>query len=290
MAARRDWLIGIIIAGSALFVLVVVAALVLTAAKHGLGGGEIGVVDVQGFISDPRPVVRQLKEFADRRSLPVIVLRIDSPGGTVAAAQEIYGEIRRIRKEGAKVVASMANVAASGGYYVAAAADTIVANPGTVTGSIGVIIELPNAEVLLRKIGVDFEVVKSGDFKDTGNVSRKVTPEERRLLQEVIDDTYNQFVDAIVEERGLGRDEVLSLADGRVFTGRRALEYGLVDVLGGYEDAIRIAAKMVGIKGKPKLVKERGRKRTVLDLLLRGVDGLVLRTEKIYPSVEYVVR
>lgn len=289
MATKRDWVTGLIIAGSSVLGLVAVIVLVV-AGKHTSGADRIGVVDVRGFLSDPDPVVQQLKKLAEDRSVPAVVLRINSPGGTVAASQEVYSEVKRIRGEGVRVVASMGNVAASGGYYVAAAADTIVANPGTVTGSIGVIMELPNAEVLLGKLGLELQVIKSGPFKDTGDPSRGLTQEERRLLQELIDDTYSQFVDAVVEERGLTREAVLGLADGRVFTGRQALEHGLVDVLGGYEDALRIAARMAGIKGKPEVTTERARKRTFLDLLLQGVGGLASRTEKVYPSLEYVVR
>jgi protease IV len=209
-----------------------------------------------------------LRRFADDQSVPAIVLRIDSPGGGVAASQEIYNEIQRVREKGKKVVVSMGSVAASGGLYVAVAADTIVANPGTLTGSIGVIFEFPTVEKLLEKVGVRYEVVKSGEFKDIGNMARTMTPKESAALQVVINDTYDQFVEAVAKGRHLEEDSVRAFADGRIFTGRQAKEMKLVDELGDLQDALDVAAKMTGIETPPKTVRVIPRRHTgIFDLL-----------------------
>ena len=223
----------------------------------GRGGGQrVGLVEIEGPIISSSSIVKQLKHYGKDSSVPALVLRVNSPGGGVAATQEIYQEILKLREEGKWVVASLGSVAASGGYYVAVAADTIVANPGTVTGSIGVIIGLYNFEGLLRKIGLDVNIIKSGKYKDVGSPSRPMLPEEREMLQGVTDDTYGQFVDAIVEGRSLDREAILKLADGRIFTGRQAKSFGLVDLLGTYEDAISVAGEMSGLGRKPDTVKE----------------------------------
>jgi len=176
----------------------------------------------------------------------------------VGAIQEIYAEILRLRQEGKRVVASLGSVAASGGYYVAVAADTIVANPGTLTGSIGVVLELFNLEGLLHRLGLNFYVIKSGKYKDVGSPLRPMLPEEREMLQGVTDDTFEQFVEAVAAGRRLSREAVLKLADGRIFTGRQAKAQGLVDLLGNYEDAIATAGEMSGLGRRPDTVKERG--------------------------------
>ncbi|MGH7320963.1 MAG: signal peptide peptidase SppA [Candidatus Rokuibacteriota bacterium] len=222
-----------------------------------LGGNRVAVVEVEGLIVDAQPIVRELEEHGEDPSIRALVVRIQSPGGVVAPTQEIYEAIRRLRDKRKPVVASMGAVAASGGYYLAAAADHIVANPGSLTGSIGVIIQLVEIESLLKKVGVRYEVVKAGRYKDVGNIARPMTPEERAVLQTVLDDMYDQFVAAVVQGRGLDRPTVLGLADGRVFSGRRAKEIGLVDSLGGLEDAVRKAAELAGIPGKPRLVRPR---------------------------------
>ena len=291
MAKRQDWVIGIIIAASVLFFLLVLVILLSLSGDlwdAGVGGRKIALIEIEGTIYSSKSVVRQLKKYSKDSSIPAIVLRINSPGGGVAASQEIYEEIKKVRSKGKKVVASMGSVAASGGYYIAVATDTIVANPGSVTGSIGVIMASVNAERLLRKIGVDFEVVKSGKYKDTGSFSRQMTDEERRLLQGVIDDVYDQFVDAIVSERGISEEEVLSLADGRVFTGRQALQYGFVDILGTYEDAIDITAEMVGMEKEPRTVKERKRRLRLVDLLVKGLGAEIPGHGRASFSLQYL--
>ncbi|OGC89974.1 MAG: hypothetical protein A2142_01715 [candidate division Zixibacteria bacterium RBG_16_48_11] len=258
-----------------------------------LGGKKIALIEVHGIISNPTDFIRQIKRYAKDSSIPVIVLDIDSPGGGVAASQEMYEEIGKAKEKGKKIVASMRSVAASGGYYIACAADTILANPGTITGSIGVIFEFPVIEGLLKKVGVRFEVVKSGELKDVGSMWRDMSPQERKMIQDLINDTYDQFVDVIVKERELGRKKVLNLADGRVFTGRMAKELKLIDELGNLEDALKIAGKMGGIEGEPKVVKERPRRRvTIWDALSRSAERLTSFTEndKFFPKLQYLYR
>ena len=293
MARRKDWILGGVIGFSVLLSLVLLAVAVSGMfSGRGIavsaGGKRIALIEVRGVIFDAKPIVRQLKKYAEDRSVPAMVLRIESPGGGVTAPQEIYREIMWVREQGKKVVASMGSVAASGGYYIAAAADTIVANLGSITGSIGVIVEVPNTGELFRKIGVDVQVVKSGEYKDMGSPMREMTERERAMFQGVVDDVYEQFVEAIVAQRGLSRGEVLRIADGRVFTGRQALEYGLVDVLGTYEDAMDLAADMVGMKKPPPTVEEKKRF-DVLDLLFGRLGLMALSSVQRCPMVCYLM-
>jgi protease-4 len=246
-----------------------------------LGGRRVALVEVDGLIVDSERVVRELDEHADDPSVRAVVVRIQSPGGVVAPTQEIHDAIMRVRGRDKPVVASMGAVAASGGYYLATAADQIVANPGTLTGSIGVIIQLAEIEGLLKKVGVHYEVIKAGSHKDIGNFARPMTPEERAILQGLLDDVYDQFVTAVAEGRHLSRQSVLALADGRIYSGRRAKELHLVDELGGLDDAVRRAAKLAGMPAeKPRLLRPR-RPFHLTDLL----DWLGSRS-----SIEGVVR
>ena len=222
-----------------------------------LGGNRVALVEVEGLIVDASRVVKELDDFGDDPTIRAIVVRIQSPGGVVAPTQEIYDTIQRISRQGKPVVASMGSVAASGGYYLAAAATRIVANPGTLTGSIGVIMQLAEIEGLLKKVGVRYEVIKSGPYKDSGSFARAMTPDERAVLQAVLDDMYDQFVSAVAEGRRLGKDRVKALADGRVYSGRMAKNLGLVDELGGLDEAIRVASELGGISGKPHVVRAR---------------------------------
>ena len=261
MSHRGGWVVGGVFGVGIVLVLFVLLAGRLGERRRScfsVGGtpGKVGLVEIEGPILSPEPIVRQLKHYGKDRSVPALVIRVNSPGGGVAASQEIYSEIRRLRTQGKRVVASLGSVAASGGYYVAVAADTIVSNPGTLTGSIGVIIGLYNFRELMSKLGLDFYVVKSGKFKDVGSPAREMSPEEREMLQGLTDDTFQQFVDVIVECRGLSKEEVLKIADGRVLTGRQARTFGLVDLLGSYEDAIAIAGEMGGLGREPETVKE----------------------------------
>jgi protease-4 len=221
------------------------------------GGNRVALVEVEGLIVDADRLVRELSDHGDDPSIRAVVVRIQSPGGVVGPTQEIHDAIQRLRSRGKPVVASMGSVAASGGYYLAAAATRIVANPGTLTGSIGVILQLAEIEGLLRKVGVRYEIIKSGRFKDAGSFARPMTSEERAVLQAVLDDMHDQFVTAVAEGRRLSKDRARALADGRVYSGRMAKEAGLVDALGGLDEAIRLAAELGGIPGKPRVVRPR---------------------------------
>jgi protease IV len=221
---------------------------------------RIALIRIEGVIVDSRATVVELKRFSENPSIKAIVLRIDTPGGGVVPSQEIYDAVKRVRNKSNKaVIASMGSVAASGGYYIAAATDRIVANPGTLTGSIGVIMETANLEGLLRKIGVEGIIIKSGKYKDVGSPLRKMSAEERGLLQTVMDDVHKQFIEAVVEGRSMELRAAQVLADGRIFTGRQAKEAKLVDELGDLDAAIQLAAEVVGIEGEPKVVESRRR-------------------------------
>ncbi|MEE9566015.1 MAG: signal peptide peptidase SppA [Desulfobacteria bacterium] len=230
-------------------------------------GEKVGVVEIKGVIADAKETVLQLKRFRKNKDVKAIVLRIDSPGGGVGPSQEIYAEVKKTTRT-KKVVASMGAIAASGGYYVAAAADHVVANPGTLTGSIGVLMEFPNMEELFKKIGLSAVVLKSGDYKDTGSPLRKMTPKERELLQGFIDNVHQQFVTAVAEGRKMSEESVRAIADGRILSGEQAQKLGLLDSLGNMEDAIVIAAELGGIKGEPSVVYAEKKKFSILELIL----------------------
>jgi protease IV len=219
-----------------------------------LGGNRVALVEVQGLILSAEEVVRELEEHLEDPAIRAVVVRVESPGGVVGPSQEIHDAVARVRKS-KPVVVSMGAIAASGGYYLAAPASHIVASPGTLTGSIGVLMQLAEIEGLLKKVGVHLEVIKAGRHKDVGNFARAMTAEERAILQALLDDMYDQFVTAVAEGRRLDRAKVIELADGRVYTGRRAKELGLVDSLGGLEDAVNTAGQLAGIAGKPQLVR-----------------------------------
>ena len=221
---------------------------------------SIAVIDIEGPIFDVREPLRQLRGYADNSSVRAIVVRVNSPGGAVAPSQELFEELKKARKKGKKVIVSMGSVAASGGYYLACAADEIYANAGTITGSIGVIAEFPNIEGLMDKIGVQFETIKTGKYKDTGSAFRPMTEEENKLIEDMLMDVYDQFVEAVSEGRNMSIEEVKKYADGRVFSGRQALEYGFVDALGTQSDAIERAAALAGIKGKPRILQKQKRR------------------------------
>jgi protease-4 len=242
-----------------LFVVAIVVSLVLVLFQKNIPIGErIALVRVEGPILDSKDIIDELKGHVKDPSIKAIVLRIDSPGGAVAPSQEIYEEIRKaVTKK--KIVVSMGSVAASGGYYIAAPATRIVANPGTLTGSIGVIMEIPNVEGLMNKIGVKTEVIKSGRHKDIASVFRGIKKEEREILQGVLDNVHEQFIKAVAEGRKMLIEDVQRIADGRVFTGEQALKAGLVDEIGNLEDAVKAAAKLTGIKGEPSVVSKEER-------------------------------
>jgi len=247
-------------------------------------GDKIAIVEVKGVITQSSGVIEELQQYLADDGVKAIILRVDSPGGGVGPAQEIYREIIRIRSTSKKkVVTSMGSVAASGGYYIACASDRIVANPGTITGSIGVIMQFSNLEELLKKIGVKGVVLKSGEHKDIGSPFREMTPEEKRIMQEVLDNVHQQFIQAVADGRKLERAKVAQIADGRILTGEQAKNLGLVDQLGNLQDTIDIAAKMAGIEGKPNILYPK-RKISVWDLLMRDMASAVIDvlTEKGY--------
>ena len=230
-------------------------------------GEKVGIVSIEGAIFSSKKAVKELDEFAERKDIKAIVLRINSPGGSVAPTQEIYEKVKTLR--GIKpVIASVGAVAASGGYYTALECEKIVANRGSVIGSIGVILVYPVAVDLLKKIGLRFETVKSGEVKDMGNPTREVTKRDREVFQSVINDLHRQFLNAVVEGRSLDKSIVEPLADGSVFTGEQALHLGLIDILGTFENAIEIAANFAEISGKPKVVYPKKERSGLLDYLL----------------------
>lgn len=243
-------------------------------------GEKVAVLDIRGIISGSDETIKLIHTYRDDPSIKAIVVRIDSPGGSVAPVQEIYSELKKVEKP---IVASMGGSAASGGYYIACAADTIFANPGTLTGSIGVIMQFTQLKGLYDKVGLGHQVIKSGDFKDTGSPFRDLTEQERAVLQSTVDDVYNQFVDTIFEARGnlLTRAEIVELADGRIYSGKQALDSKLLDQLGNLPDAIKTAGELAGIEGKPKVVRKE--KKTSLLEQLAGVKQISPLNEMFSP-------
>ena len=244
------------------------------------GGGDLthrdklALVRIEGVITESEDIVRQIKKYREDSSIKGIVLRIDSPGGAVGPSQEIYKEVLKTT-ERKKVVASMGGLAASGGYYIACAANKVFANPGTITGSIGVIMAFSHFEELMKKLGLKTTVIKSGKFKDAGSPVRELTEEEKKILQSVSDDIHGQFIEAVANGRNLKIELVKELADGRIFSGRQAKESGLIDELGTLEDAISYATKLAGIKDKAKIVQERKEKNLLLRLFKEDFSSLI---------------
>lgn len=250
------------------FLSLIVAALSVDNVDY--GGEKIGVIEIVGAIENSKTIIHHIKTFREHKSIKAIVLRIDSPGGGVGPSQEIYREIRKTIEE-KKVIVSMGSVAASGGYYVAAASNGIVANPGTVTGSIGVIMGYTNYKELMEKIGLDSVVIKSGKFKDVGSPMRDMTNEEKALLQKVIETIHRQFVSDIAQGRSMKIDEVTALADGRIFTGEDAQKMGLVDRLGNLQDAVKWAGELAGISGEVKTVYPPKERETLAEYLMSSI-------------------
>jgi len=238
-------------------------------------GDKIAVVEIQGLIAQSSETIQEIHQHLEDAGVKAIVLRIDSPGGGVGPSQEIHREVQKARGK-KKIITSMGSVAASGGYYIACASDLIVANPGTITGSIGVIMEFTNLEELLKKIGVKGVVVKAGEYKDVGSPFREMAPNEKKIMQDVIDNVHQQFIKAVVEGRKLEPSSVIKVADGRIFTGEQALDLKLIDRMGNLQDAIDMAAEMVGIEGKPYVVYPK-KKFSVWDLLLEELTSAVLK-------------
>ncbi|MFQ5529159.1 MAG: signal peptide peptidase SppA [Gemmatimonadota bacterium] len=265
---RRTGVLGIVL------ILVLFASGAYVAIRLMLGspiavGGRIAVLPISGIIESERQFVSRLDRYADDGSVRGFLMEIRSPGGGAAASQAIYEALRDFREDDDRpVVAWIGAVGASGGYYAALPADSILALPSSITGSIGVILKLPNAGELLRRWGVEFEVITSGENKELGSLSRSLTENERRVLQTLIDDTYGQFVDAVVESRPLSRDSVVVLSDGRVFSGSRAVGAGLIDATGTREDALAVAGRMAGLGDTPRTVRPVQRSPTFWEWLL----------------------
>ncbi|MCZ6776711.1 MAG: signal peptide peptidase SppA [Ignavibacteria bacterium] len=267
MTKSTKWFLGIlaimalIVVGSTLLVLLFISKTTTRTEVVTTGSGDkIAVVELRGIITSAEDIVRQFKKYREDQSIKAVLLRIDSPGGSAVASQEMYEEVKKTRDSGKPVVVSMGSLAASGGYYVACGSSRLVANPGTLTGSIGVISEFLQLHEVLDKIGIDVKTIKSGKMKDAGSQTRKMTVEDQKYFQSLLDDVHDQFIEVVETERKLNHEDALALADGRVFTGKQALQYGLVDTLGTFEDAIIIAAELAGIDGEPAIVRERERR------------------------------
>lgn len=229
-------------------------------------GKKVGIVHIKGPIVDSSSIVNELEKFRKRSDISALVVRIDSPGGLVAPTQEIYEKIKRVSKS-KPIVSSMGTIAASGGYYLALGSDSLMANAGTIVGSIGVIMSYPIATELLNKVGLKFETIKSGKLKDVGSYSREPTLQDRSYLNEMVNDMYNQFLAAVIEHRPIDMNKIKSLADGRVFTGLKSKELGLIDAIGTFEDAILMAGLMGKIEGKPKVVRLKSKRPKVFNWL-----------------------
>ena len=239
-------------------------------------GDKIAIVEIKGVITQSSGIIEEINQYQEDEGVKAIILRIDSPGGGVGPAQEIHREILKVKSK-KKVVTSMGSVAASGGYYIACASDLIVANPGTITGSIGVMMEFTNIEELFKKIGIKGVVLKSGEHKDIGSPFREMTPEEKKIIQEVIDNVHQQFIQAVAKGRKMDQAKVMQIADGRILTGEQAKQIGLVDQIGNLQDAIDIVAKMVGIEGKPNILYPK-RRFSLWELLVRETTSAILDT------------
>ncbi|MBN2654867.1 MAG: signal peptide peptidase SppA [Nitrospirae bacterium] len=255
--------------------LLILSALITFSSKDVVIGDKIALVRVEGPILQSKDVVEELKSYTKDSSIKAVVVRVDSPGGGVVPSQEIYEQMKKTAAK-KSVVVSMGSVAASGGYYISAPATKIVANPGTLTGSIGVIMELPNIKGLMEKIGVKTEVVKSGRHKDIASVFRGIGAEERKILQGVMDDVHEQFISAVAESRNIPATEARRLADGSIYTGRQAKELKLVDDIGDLQYAIKLAGELAGIKGEPEVVMKKER-HPIYDILSGRVPEGIIR-------------
>lgn len=287
MAKTRDIVVGAIIIGSFVIVLLFFGIFMIGMMSGGDGvsfsgfGQTVGVIEMYGVLTEDsgRPIVDRLNDWAEDGGIKAIVIHVNSPGGEVAISQEIYDAVLRVRDRNKPVVVSMAAVAASGGYYIACGADRIIANPGTLTGSIGVIFSFHTFEGLFDKIGVGTEIVQSGDLKAVGTYSRPMSEQEELMLRAVVMDTYEQFVAAVADGRGMEKEDVYPLADGSLFTGSQAYSHGLVDTLGGLDDAIDLAADLADIQGEPDVYRPRRKKvglfGEVVEGLLGGLSGAV---------------
>ena len=279
----------VIAATLVIYVGVAVLFLMMGSSRRGGEGGQalfgprVAIVELEGMIAEVDDLVREVKAHRENPQVKAVVIRINSPGGVVGPTQELHQALVRVREAGKPVVASLSSVAASGGYYTAVAADRIFANPGTLTGSIGVVMQMANVQDLFKKVGVDYVVVKAGQYKDLGNFARSMTPEERRVLQALLDDVHGQFIDAVAQGRKLDRAEVVKFADGRVFSGVQAKDLKMIDALGSLEDAVNEAAKLAGLAIPPAVIRP-SKRFSVFDLL-RSQIGFRLPGLAVAPSL-----
>ena len=273
---NKKWL-WIVIAGVVFFMIAALATVFAVCALLGDSreitvSSGVGLVEVKGLIIDPQETVKQLYDFGKNDKVKAVVLRIDSPGGVVGPSQEICAAVKKLRVK-KPVVVSMGSAAASGGYYIAAPATLIYANPGTITGSIGVLMKFSNIEGLLGKVGMKSFTLKTGKFKDVGSPVRTMSAEERAMLQAVIDSTHSQFVRTVAEGRKLPLEKVSAIADGRIFSGEQALALKLVDKLGTMQDAVEEAGRLGGISDEPHVIKPPKKKKLFLDMLVEESAG-----------------
>lgn len=284
-----------VILGLLLLVIVGILVFLFTYGVRGIGEpfsskNKVGVVTIKGLIRDSKDVTDLLDKYEKDDHVRVVVIRIDSPGGGVVPAQEIYDKVLDIKKK-KKVVISMGSVAASGGYYIACAGDRIIANPGTITGSIGVIIQFSQIEKLLEKIGLKSTVIKGGKYKDVGSPVREMTTDERALIQGVVDDIYDQFLEVVSTSRNISKEEMKTIADGKIYTGRQALRLGLVDELGNMEHTIKVAAKLGGIEGKPGVIYPEKKRKSLLQYLTKGIISVISENlESSNTGINYLFR
>jgi protease IV len=252
-------------------------------------GDKIALVEINDVIMSSEKTVEQIKRYREDKSIKAIILRINSPGGGVAASQEIYEEVRKTRESGKIIVVSMGSIAASGGYYIAVGSSLIIANPGTLTGSIGVIAQFISIKDLAEKLGITQTTIKSGSLKDAGSPFKQMSDSDKAYFQDVVDNSFGQFLDVVARERNMSKEQLLQYANGRVFTGLQAKEYGLIDSLGTFEDAIRITSKMAGIEGDPKIIREKKKFSFFEELLGSKMEDVTAIKEKLFeePILQY---
>jgi protease IV len=277
--ARRSVFTILAVAVLTLMVISGLVLAVMTSVNGGSGltlGDRIAIIPVEGVIGDDAEILEMIREFRDDASVKGFVVAINSPGGEVGPSQSIYREIKRLRDEDDRpVIAAINSIGASGGYYIALGADSIYANPGAITGSIGVIMEMPNVEGLMQKVGIQMQTVKSADHKDIGSPFREMSPSDRQVLGAMVQDVYSQFVEVVSSERGKTAEELRVLADGRVMSGRQALQAGLIDRLGNFNDAVAAAGRMADIGDEPKLLFPKEDEITIMDAILGRAEASI---------------
>jgi len=292
------WFWGIFLSLVFIGLVFVAVSFIIFASALKRGGGEyissgsgdkIAIVEINDVIMSSEKTVEQIKKFREDKSIKAIILRINSPGGGVAASQEIYEEVKRTRESGKIIVVSMGSIAASGGYYIAVGSSLIIANPGTLTGSIGVIAQFISIKDLAEKLGISQTTIKSGSLKDAGSPFKQMNDSDKAYFQDVVDNSFMQFLDVVAVERKMDKEMLLKYANGRVFTGLQAKEYGLIDSLGTFEDAIRITSKMAGIEGEPRIVREKKRFSVFEELLGSKIEDVTDIKNKLFdePILQY---